>query len=83
MMSWGLDGMERGQTKQRSVRGLRRLSLGFGFGRSKVWAGCDGPWAIIFVLVGGFAVRMGYPILLVPNSSPRAFGGISFLPPEA
>jgi hypothetical protein len=35
-------------------------------------------------LVGSFfAVRMGYPVLLVPDSSPRAFGGISFIPPEA
>jgi hypothetical protein len=79
----GSDGTKRGQTKRRSARGLGRLSLGFGFRRSKVWAGCDGPWAIIFVLVGGFAVGMGYPILLVPDSSPRAFGGISFIPPEA
>jgi hypothetical protein len=29
-------------------------------------------------LVDGFAMKMGYPILLVPDSSPRAFGGISF-----
>jgi hypothetical protein len=35
------------------------LSFGFGFERSKAWAGCDGPWAVIFVLVGGFAMKMG------------------------
>jgi hypothetical protein len=30
--------------------GLERLSLGFGFGQNKAWAGCDELWAIIFVL---------------------------------
>jgi hypothetical protein len=54
------------------------LSFGFSFEQSKAWAGCNGPWAVIFALVDGFVVKMGYPILLVPNSSPRAFGGISF-----
>jgi hypothetical protein len=49
------------------------LSFGFGFERSKAWAGCDGPWAVIFVLVGGFAVKWGtpfywYPIILWPHS---------------
>jgi hypothetical protein len=53
--------------KWRSARGLGRLSFGFGFERSKTWAGCDGSWAVIFVLVGGFAIKIGYPILLVPN----------------
>jgi hypothetical protein len=38
------------------------LSFGFGFERSKAWAGCDGPWAVIFVLVGDFAMKMGYPV---------------------
>jgi hypothetical protein len=75
--------MERGQTKWRSAGGLERLPFGFGFERSKAWAGCDGPFAIIFILVGGFAMKMGYPILLVLDSSPRAFGGISFILPEA
>jgi hypothetical protein len=69
--------------KQRSAGRLGRLSFGFGFERSKAWAGCDGLWAVIFVLVGGFAMKMGYPILMVPNSSPRAFGGISFILSEA
>jgi hypothetical protein len=32
-----------------------------GFEWSKAWAGCDGPWALIFVLVGSFVVKMGYP----------------------
>jgi hypothetical protein len=77
MTSRGSDETERGQTKWRSAGGLERLSLGFGFGRSKAWAGCDGPWAVIFILMGGFAVKIGYPILLVLDSSPRAFGGIN------
>jgi hypothetical protein len=64
MTSRGSDETERGQTKPRSAGGLSRLSLGFSFEWSKAWAGCDGPWAIIFVLVGGFAVKMGYPVLL-------------------
>jgi hypothetical protein len=65
MMSRGLDETERGRTKRRSTGGLRRLSFGFGFERGKAWTGCDGPWAVIFVLVGSFAVKMGYPVLLV------------------
>jgi hypothetical protein len=44
------------------------LSFHFCFERSKAWAGSDGPWAVIFVLVGGFAMKMGYPVLLVPNT---------------
>jgi hypothetical protein len=83
MMSRGSDETERGQTKRRSTGGLECLPFGFGFERSKAWAGRDGPWAVIFVLVGGFAMKMGYPILLVYDSSPRAFGGISFILPEA
>jgi hypothetical protein len=68
MTSRGSDEMERGRTKWRSAGGLGRLSFGFGFERSKAWAGYDGPWAVIFVLVGDFAMKMGYPILLVPNT---------------
>jgi hypothetical protein len=60
MMSRGSNEMERGQTKRRSAGGLRRLSFSFSFERSKAWAGCDGPWAVIFVLVGGFVMKMGY-----------------------
>jgi hypothetical protein len=67
MTSRGSDEIERGQTKRRSAGGLGRLSFGFGFEWSKAWAGCDGPWAIIFVLVGGFAMKMGYLVLLVPD----------------
>jgi hypothetical protein len=43
------------------------LSFGFGFERSKAWAGCDGSWAVIFVSVDGFAMKMGHPVLLVPD----------------
>jgi hypothetical protein len=68
MTSRGSDKTEMGQTKRRSARGLGRLSFGFGFEQSKAWAGCDGPWAIIFVLVCGFVMKMGYPVLLVPDS---------------
>jgi hypothetical protein len=75
--------MERGRTKQRSSRGLGRLSFGFGFEQSKAWADYDGLWAVILPWWVIFVVKMGYPILLVPDSSPRAFGGISFIPPEA
>jgi hypothetical protein len=64
--------------KRRSTRGLGRLSFGFNFEQSKAWAGYNGSWAIIFALVDGLAMKMGYPVLLVPDSSPRAFGGISF-----
>jgi hypothetical protein len=67
MTSQGSDETERGRTKRRSVVGLGRLSFRFGFERNKAWAGCDGPRAVIFVLVGGFAMKMGYPVLLVPD----------------
>jgi hypothetical protein len=67
MMSWGSDETENGQTNRRSAGGLGRLSFGFGFERSKAWVGYDGPWAVIFVLVGGFAMKIGYPVLLVPD----------------
>jgi hypothetical protein len=76
------DETERGQTKRRSAGGLGCLSLGFGFEWSKAWAGYDGPWAVI-LLGGWFCDKMGYHVLLVPDSSSRAFGGISFIPPEA
>jgi hypothetical protein len=69
MTSWESDEMERGRTKQRSAGELGRLSLGFGFERSKAWAGCDGPWAII-LLGGWFCSKMRCPILLVPDNSP-------------
>jgi hypothetical protein len=64
--------------KRRSTGGLGHLSFGFSFGQSKAWTGCNGSWAVIFALEDSFVVKMGYPILLVPNSIPRAFGGISF-----
>jgi hypothetical protein len=83
MMSWRSNKMERGQTKWRSAGGLEHLPFGFGFERSKAWAGYDGPLAVIFILVGHFAMKMGYPILLVLDSSPQAFRGISFILPEA
>jgi hypothetical protein len=67
------DETERGRTKRRSAGGLGRLSFGFGFE----------PWVIIFVLVSGFAMKMGYPILLVLDSSPQVFGGVSFILLEA
>jgi hypothetical protein len=67
MTSRGSNETERGQTMRRSARRLGRLSLCFGFERSKARADYDGPWAVIFILVGGFAVKMGYPILLVPD----------------
>jgi hypothetical protein len=69
MTSQGSNETESGRTKQRSVGGLERLSFSFGFERSNAWAGCDGPWAIIFVLVGSFAMKMGYPVLLVPDKN--------------
>jgi hypothetical protein len=59
------------------------LSFGFGFERSKAWAGCGWPWAVTLPWWVVFALKIGYPILLVPNNSPPAFGGISFIPPEA
>jgi hypothetical protein len=52
------------------------LSFGFGFERSKASAGCDGLWAIIFVLVGGFVMKMGYPILLVPDTLCECYLGM-------
>jgi hypothetical protein len=64
----GSDEAERGWMKRRSVGRLGRLSFGSGFERSKAWAGCDGPWAVIFVLVGSFAMKIEYPILLVPDT---------------
>jgi hypothetical protein len=68
MTSRGSDETERGRTKRRSAGGLGRLSFGFGFERSKAWVGCGGPWAVILPWWVVFAVRMGYPILLVPDS---------------
>jgi hypothetical protein len=76
MTSWGSNEIERGQTKYMSTRGLGRLSFGFGFERSKASAGCDGLWAIIFVLVGGFVMKMGYPILLVPDTLCECYLGM-------
>jgi hypothetical protein len=70
MTSQGSDETERGRTKQMSARGLGCLSFGFGFKQSKAWAGCDGPWAVILPWWVIFVVKMGYPILLVPDSSP-------------
>jgi hypothetical protein len=67
MTSRGSDETESGQTKRRSIRGLGRLSFGFGFEQSKAWAGCDGSWAVIFVLVGGFVMKIWYLVLLVPD----------------
>jgi hypothetical protein len=83
MTSRGSNETERGLTKRRSAGGLGCLSFSFGFERSKAWAGCDGPWAVIFALVGGFVMKMRYPVLLIPDSSLRAFRGISFILPEA
>jgi hypothetical protein len=67
MMSQGSDDTERGRTKRRSTGGIRRLSFGFGFEWSMAWAGYDGSRVIIFVLVGGFVVKMGYLVLLVSD----------------
>jgi hypothetical protein len=67
MTSRGSNETERGRTKRRSARGLGRLSFGFGFEQSKAWASCDGPWAVILPWWVVFAVKMGYPILLVPD----------------
>jgi hypothetical protein len=64
--------MERGRAKWRSIGGLGRLSFGFGFEQSKAWASYDEPWAIILPWWVVFEVKMGYPVLLVPDSSPRA-----------
>jgi hypothetical protein len=62
---------DRGQTKWRSSRRLGRLSFSFGFKRSRAWASCGGPWAAIPPWWIVFAVRIGYPNLLVPNSNPE------------
>jgi hypothetical protein len=43
MKSQGSDKTERGRTKRRSTGGLGCLPFGFGFERSKSWAGHDGP----------------------------------------
>jgi hypothetical protein len=48
------------------------LSFGFGFEQSKAWAGCDGPWAIIRTWWIVFKVKMGYPVLLVPDTRASA-----------
>jgi hypothetical protein len=50
------------------------LSFGFDFERSKAWAGCDGSWVVIFVLMGGFAMKIGHPVLLVALISKHAKG---------
>jgi hypothetical protein len=83
MTSRGSNETETGRTKRRSIGGSGACPLALVFEWSKVWAGCDGPWPVIFVLVGGFAMKKGYSILRVPDSSPRAFGGIIFISPEA
>jgi hypothetical protein len=56
--------------KQRSAGGLGRLSFGFDFEQSKAWAGCDGLWTVILPWWVVFVVKMGYLVLLVPDSSP-------------
>jgi hypothetical protein len=71
MMSRGSDETKRGQTKRRSAGGLGHLSFGFGFEQSKAWAGCDGPCAVIFVLVGGFVVKMGTLFFWYPTVAPE------------
>jgi hypothetical protein len=65
MTSWGSSETDRGRTKRRSAGRLGRLSFSFGFERSRVWAGCGGPWAAISPWWIVFAMRMGYPVLLV------------------
>jgi hypothetical protein len=65
-MGVGRDGERLDEAEERW--GLGRLSFGFGFEWSKACTGCDGSWAVIFVLVGGFAIKMGYPVLLVPDT---------------
>jgi hypothetical protein len=55
MTSWGSDETERGRTKRRSGGPLALVLSG-----GRPWAGCDGPWAVLFFFVGGFAVKMGY-----------------------
>jgi hypothetical protein len=56
-----------GSNKAEERGGLGCLSLGFGFGRSKTCDGYDGPWAVIFIVVGGFAVKMGYLFCWYPT----------------
>jgi hypothetical protein len=46
----------------------RALVLCFGFEQSKACAGCGGPWAVILSWWVVFVVKMGYPILLVPDT---------------
>jgi hypothetical protein len=65
-MGVGQDGEGLDEAEERL--GLGRLSFGFGFEWSKACAGVDGPWAVIFVLVGGFTIKMGYPVLLVSDT---------------
>jgi hypothetical protein len=43
------------------------LSFGFGFERSKAWAGCGRLWAVTLPWWVVFAVKMGYLVLLVPD----------------
>jgi hypothetical protein len=76
MRSLGLDETEGGRTKRRSDGGLGRLSFGFSFEQSKAWAGCNGPWAVIFALMDNFAVKMGYLFYWYPT---RGSCGISLL----
>jgi hypothetical protein len=70
MTSWESDKAKRGRTKRRSTGGLGRLSLGIGFERSKAYTDCDRPWAVI-LLGGWFCDKMGYPVLLVPDTKPH------------
>jgi hypothetical protein len=70
-------GVERdgeGSDEAEECWGLGCLFFGFGFERSKAWAGRDGPWAVIFVSMGGFAMKIGYPVLLVPDSIRKQSG---------
>jgi hypothetical protein len=67
-MRVGRDGEGSDEAEERW--GLERLSFGFDFKQSKAWAGCDGSWVVILPWWVVFAVKMGYPILLVPNSAP-------------
>jgi hypothetical protein len=47
------------------------LSFGFGFEQRKARAGCDGLWGVILSWWVVFAMKMGYPILLVPNTKEK------------
>jgi hypothetical protein len=63
-------GQDRGRSDKVEERwGLGRLSFGFSFEQSKAWTSCNGPWAVIFALVDGFVVKMGYPVFLVPDKA--------------